>query len=339
MANILLTERCVRACPYCFAKKQMDESEAGYLSWENLIYLLDFLENSNHMRVSLLGGEPTLHPQFTDFTVYALERGFQVNVFTSGVMSEKKMEEAHRFLWHIPPEKFSFTCNLNHPSISSESEQKQIDNFLGKFSPLVTLGYNIYQVDFDLEFLFRKILEFNLNKHVRIGLSHPIPNERNSHVAVSDMKKMGKRFMEYYEHFERLNITPSFDCGMPLCIFEEGDLGRLYKITRNRLGFGCGPAIDIGLDMTVWACFPLSSLNRKPIFDFNSVQEINDYYRSLQDKIRAETGGIFDECDECVHRANQLCMGGCLAHFVTPYISGSKSRAPVILFPENAENE
>ena len=42
MANILLTEKCVRSCPYCFAKKHMaDAPDNTALKWDDLIYLTD----------------------------------------------------------------------------------------------------------------------------------------------------------------------------------------------------------------------------------------------------------------------------------------------------------
>jgi molybdenum cofactor biosynthesis enzyme MoaA len=56
MANILLTEKCVRACPYCFAKEYLKESKENLLSWENLIYITDLFEISNEKHLSLLGG-------------------------------------------------------------------------------------------------------------------------------------------------------------------------------------------------------------------------------------------------------------------------------------------
>jgi len=45
MANVLLTEKCVRACPYCFAKEYLKESKENMLSWENLIYIADLFED------------------------------------------------------------------------------------------------------------------------------------------------------------------------------------------------------------------------------------------------------------------------------------------------------
>ncbi|NOZ37009.1 MAG: 4Fe-4S cluster-binding domain-containing protein, partial [Gammaproteobacteria bacterium] len=61
MPNILLTQKCVRSCPYCFAKKHMANSVPDdILSWENFIYLADLFEKSGERKFPLLGGEPSL---------------------------------------------------------------------------------------------------------------------------------------------------------------------------------------------------------------------------------------------------------------------------------------
>ena len=76
MANVLLTQLCVRSCPYCFAQKYMGEvSPKDMLSWDNLIYLADFFIKSGVYHMSLLGGEPLLHPQFSEFVHYLSKRG------------------------------------------------------------------------------------------------------------------------------------------------------------------------------------------------------------------------------------------------------------------------
>jgi len=314
MANVLLTEKCVRACPYCFAKKQMDTSAFAELSWDNLIYIADFLEISHEQKISLLGGEPTLHPHFVDFTTYLLERNFHVNVFTSGIMSDQKLMECQQFLSGFPPEKLSFTCNMNHPDISSPNETERINKFLSVFGHLTTPGYNIYQADFDIEFIFQTINNYNLRRHLRVGLAQPIPGEINRYVQIDDLKKMAKKFAGYFDLFERFNIIPGFDCGVPMCLFTDEELGKLFKLNKGRLSFGCGPAIDIGPDMMVWSCFPLSNFHKRSLFEFNSLQEIGNFYNNLHAKIRTEIGGIFEECDNCPQRYNELCMGGCIAH-------------------------
>lgn len=82
MANILLTETCVRSCPYCFAKQYMANNinENDYISWDNLIYIADFLSASGENHVSLLGGEPLLHPQISSIIKYLNQRNLSVTI-------------------------------------------------------------------------------------------------------------------------------------------------------------------------------------------------------------------------------------------------------------------
>lgn len=326
MANVLLTERCVRACPYCFAKKHMDNSELSELSWDNLIYIADFLEISNEQKISLLGGEPTLHPQFVDFTTYLLERNFHVNVFTSGIMSNEKLLEMQQFLFNISHERLSFTCNINHKNISTQNEIERVNKFLYVFGHLTTLGFNIYQTDFDIDFIIQNINKYNLDRHIRVGLAHPIPGEINKYIPIEDLKKMAVKFVSYFDIFKRFKITPGFDCGIPMCIFTDEELGKLFKLNKGRLNFGCGPAIDIGPDMMVWSCFPLSNSHKRSLYEFNSIKEIDSYYKNLHSKFRTEIGGIFEDCDNCLHRFNEVCMGGCIAHSLNHFKNEAEVR-------------
>jgi radical SAM protein with 4Fe4S-binding SPASM domain len=303
-----------------------DSPPDDILSWENLIYIADLLETSGWKSLSLLGGEPFLHPYFVDFVLYLIERGLHVNVFTSGVMSERMFMEAADALSGIHPEKLSFVCNINNPKSTPFSELENIKRFLKHFSHLTTAGFNIHTHDFEMDFLFQFINEFGLKRHIRIGLAHPIPGKKNIYIHPENLQKMADRFMSYVPVFERLKIEPGFDCGMPLCLFSDEQLGRLFKLNRGNIVFGCGPALDIGPDMTVWSCFPLSNFQEKSLFDFNSMQEIVDFYESLHKKIRIESGGLFEKCDTCLYLENGLCKGGCVAHNLSRFMNEAPVR-------------
>jgi radical SAM protein with 4Fe4S-binding SPASM domain len=130
------------------------------------------------------------------------------------------------------------------------------------------------------------------------------------------MPLMAATLLSYAPQFERMRVSPGFDCGFPLCVFTDEQLGLLYKLNNGRLSFGCGPAVDIGPDLSVWSCFPLSQYHKKSLYDFNNLKEIGEHYRSLHAKIRVEAGGIYQRCDSCRYRESELCMGGCLAHIL-----------------------
>jgi hypothetical protein len=320
MPNLLLTQRCNRSCPYCFAKQHMDDTSPGdILAWDDLIYVADFFEGSGEKNISLLGGEPTLHPHFVDFVTYLLERRFKVNIFTNGILSKAKLTEAVSYLSGAPVEMLSFVCNMNHPSISKPEETERIEAFFTAFAKNISPGYNIHRPSFDLRFLFDAIGQFGLKRHVRLGLAHPIPGEVNTFVTINEMPQMVACLLEHLQLFVNLRVTPGFDCGFPLCLFSDEQLGTLYKANMQRIHFGCGPALDIGPDLSVWSCFPLSNFHKKSLYDFNSLRDVNEFYQALHKKVRIEAGGIFESCDVCRFREDQLCSGGCLSHMVSRF--------------------
>ncbi|MBF0563962.1 MAG: radical SAM protein [Nitrospirae bacterium] len=331
MPNILLTQRCVRTCPYCFAKKHMSESLSDdMLSWKNLIYIADLIENSGERNISLLGGEPTLHPKFIDFVIYLIERNFNIVVFTSGIMSEKLLHEASTILARVPEERLSFVCNLNDPKQSPIAENESVKRFLERFGHRTSGGFNIYQKNFDIGFLFQYINRYGLKRNVRLGMAHPIPGLKNKFVAIEEMRIIIERLFSYAPTMERLRIKPGFDCGFTMCLLNDTQLGWLYRLTGGTTKFGCGPAIDIGPEMSVWSCFPLSSFHKRSVFEFDSMNEIRHFYMELHKKVRIEVGGIFEECDDCKYREEGSCQGGCLGHILSRFQNEANIRMPEI---------
>jgi radical SAM protein with 4Fe4S-binding SPASM domain len=238
-------------------------------------------------------------------------------VFSSGIMSNKTLKTATEYLLKIPPENLSFVCNYNHPNTSTAAETKQIEKFLTAFSKYTTLSFNLYQKDFDFKFLVDAIIQYGLKKHIRLGLAQPIPRQKNDCLGINEIRGIAKNIRNQLTLLEKYRISINFDCGMPLCIFSDEDVGRLFKLNRGKAQFTCGAAIDIGPDLQVWACFPLSNYEKKSLYDFNHVDEIKKLFSVQHDKIRKEKSGIFEECNSCVHFEEHLCMGGCLAHFIS----------------------
>ena len=57
MPNILLTNKCVRSCPYCFASKYMEDANGflkeDILSWDGLVHIVNLLLASGNRTISL----------------------------------------------------------------------------------------------------------------------------------------------------------------------------------------------------------------------------------------------------------------------------------------------
>jgi hypothetical protein len=328
MANILLTNKCVRACPYCFAGQEMAQSSrTEYLSWENAVYLADLLLASGERRVSLLGGEPSLHPEFLDILLYFIERGFSVTVFTCGIMSKTKLDDLKEHAARIPAAKVNFVCNLNNPAQTAtpDSETEKLHAFLAALGQWTMPAFNIYRPDFELDFIFDLVERYGLKKRLRLGLAHPIPGAPNETIRVEDIGAAIARLCTYKDAFDRLRLRPSFDCGFPLCRVTDEQLGWLVRLS-GRVDFKCRPAIDITPDMQVYCCFPLAGLSRKSVFAFDSFVDIVAYYRNLQDRVRADMPGIYDECASCHHRREGTCAGGGTCHLVNRLTAENPAR-------------
>ena len=150
MPNVLLTQKCGRACPYCFAATHMHQAPpADIISWENLIYIVDFLQRAGEDHISLLGGEPLLHPYVGAIVKYLSLRGFSTTLFTSGICGAEARARLKSAIKSISPENASFVVNYNDPQLSSRQENESVNSFFEEFSSYVSLGINVYRLGFD----------------------------------------------------------------------------------------------------------------------------------------------------------------------------------------------
>lgn len=283
------------------------------ISWENIVYIADFLQCSGENHVSLLGGEPTLHQDFVDIVLYLIERRFNVTVFSNGFMSRARLLEIKDCLTAVSPEQLTIVCNLNDPvqTPASTVEREGVHRFLSLMGPWTQPGFNIYRTDFTIGFLIEKINEYGMRRHLRIGLTHPLPGTNNSYIRPEDVGCVIDRLYSFRQLFDRFRVKAGLDCGFPVCKFTDEQLGWLFRLNgHTRFGFGCGPAIDVTPDMSVYSCFPLSAFHRRSLFEFDTIKDIQDYYRDLHTSIRSERAGIYDECDGCVYRNDGSCSGG-----------------------------
>jgi cyclic pyranopterin phosphate synthase len=316
--NLLLTRKCVRKCPYCFADQYMSEAAGGFLGWDDYIYVLDFYERNGIRAVSLLGGEPTVHPDAPEMIDYALQRGFDVRVFTSGVMSARTRERVQDvWMRHEPARSVHFIVNANEPGSTPAGELQSQQAFLELAGSRASLSFNIYRADFDLSFAVGYMSRYDLKPVLRLGLAHPIASaaDGNAFVGPEQYRGVADRLASFFPLLDANKVMPSLDCGFPPCMFTDAQLGQLLKL-RTVFSWTCGPVIDIGPDLQIWPCFPLSHIRSKTLYDFDT---LDDVLRFLSTEVRNRVGGncgIYLQCDDCAYKARQLCSGGCVTYML-----------------------
>lgn len=332
MANIIVSTRCNRSCPYCFAQSEMAQGgQATFMSWDDLIYLADMHAASAQKSISLLGGEPTLHPDIVDLIIYLLQRDFSVTVFTNGIMSERKLTEFRHHLTKFDARQLSFVCNLNDPekTPAPKEHQRKIERFLALMGPWTMPGFNIYRIDFSLDFLFDLINRFGMKRHMRLGITHPIPGRPGGFIPPEDIRIAIERFLSYRSHFDALRVSPGIDCGFPLCKFTDDEIGWLHHFSRP-VQFRCATGLDITPGMDVYYCFPLSRYERRSVFDFDSMSEMRNHFQKVADEIRQEIPGIYEECDGCRYRQEGVCSAGGLCQVLNRLVPEARVRGKEI---------
>lgn len=317
MANLLLTPDCHRPFLSSCAGNGLSSPLGQSWTWENLIYLADFLWASNQRQVSLGGGEPTGHPECLDFILYLLHRGFDVTVFTAGVVSSRRLEEFRRHLAGAPTQRLTWVCNLQDPvqtPISPPATQR-LHRFLSVMGPWTQAGFTINRLDFTLDFLFDYLSRFGLQRHLHLGLAHPAAGSPGRFIPANDLRQVVERLYSHRHLFEAYRVRPRLDCGFPLCMFSDAELGWLHRLGTPGPD-GCRPALVISPDMSVSHCIPLANYQSKSLFEFDSMEHIDRYLARLRGEIKAGSAGFFDACDDCRCRGDGGCGGGDLCRIV-----------------------
>ncbi len=309
--NLIITDRCNRSCPYCFAREKVRLAGGGkhtrVMSFEDLEYCVEFLVRSGQGELKLLGGEPSTHPEFPRFVAAGLRRGLAVTVFTNGLWSRAAAD----FVKHCDSSSLNFLFNVNEPALQTASESKRQLAALSIAGGRGMIGFNIYRPEFDLRFAATLIDRFGLRREIRLGIAHPIAGQQNDCIADSVMPAVGRRLLEQLTELEQRNILGGMDCGFPLCMFPEEGFGRLITVMKPGRVSVCQPVIDVGVDLVAWPCFPLSGLLNVQLRDFRTLQDLTRHY---EQKLAALRGvGFRDECLTCKYRARGQCCGGCIA--------------------------
>ena len=100
--NVLLTGKCNRRCPYCFAAARISfptgvraadpAAPPEFISEADFQAVLDFVRRGREPVLGVLGGEPSLHLGFVDLLGRAWTAGLETKVFINGLWPEDRID-------------------------------------------------------------------------------------------------------------------------------------------------------------------------------------------------------------------------------------------------------
>jgi radical SAM protein with 4Fe4S-binding SPASM domain len=311
MANLSINNSCNRKCVYCFANDTRNEFGKASMNNETYHKALDYLQRSGLKQVRLLGGEPTLHPQFKSFVKKALERNFDIMLFTNGLISDEILD----FLISIPEGKLSILLNTIHPSESDKTAMKRQQLIMTKLGRVTIPGINIYNAKQELDYLVEYVIRYNLKKEIRLGISHSVLSRNNTFLHPKEYRKIGYNIALFKQETGEKGIALGFDCGFVPCMFPEKYFDLLAEELK-KAGNCCHPIIDLLTDGSFIACYPLNNFQKIKIQDQMLAGEL---IKAFDESLLPYKGiGIYPYCSTCP-LFNIRCNGGCMSYRIQRY--------------------
>lgn len=320
MPNISLTFRCNLRCPYCFAHDFVDAA-AEDITLENFDAAVEFLTRRGHVQLGLIGGEPTLHPEFGAILQRVIDnpRIASATVFTNGIL-------LGRYADLIVHPKISLLVNWNSPEMlgsrAFESIRANVDELIfgHQMGNRVNLGLNVHGDAMDYRYMMELLERYGLHK-VRISLTVPDFPEGCKTDVLAYFRAQKPFLMKLFQDMDSIGVLPYYDCNRPpYCIWSDEEKRWLESYAAkyddpessiiDTKSF-CRPVIDILPDLRAVRCFGMAFFEKVPIADFSSVDELTAYFMRLVDR-RAYRIAAADECTNCHLRRTWLCCQGCM---------------------------
>lgn len=309
MANLYLTHKCNRGCPFCFARKVFKEGGGNIdeiLTIEEVKTLINHFPNQLR-EVGILGGEPFLYPHLGELLKLLWQNNIMPKIFTSAT---NPMSENIRDI-DVSKSPVNFIVNIGTRDTYSDEKYNNLVEFFSKFNAVSSLSYTILDLNADTTFLFDIIDQFKLlTRSIRVGIALPIYKGGNQYVAKEQYKQFADFFVKFAQKAYDRNVILGMDCGYIACMFTPTQIGTLQRCG-VKFSFVCGAAIDIGPKLQAWNCFPLFQLHRENVLEAKNMDELIKKFNTKTNEYFNNQIGIFETCRDCKYFKRKVCEGGC----------------------------
>ena len=238
--NIILNSYCNLKCNYCFADEYMEEHvQTPSKSMDYQFFQDDLLPRVKSVSlINFMGGEPTLHPRFTDILSSTLDNMLHftyLGIFTNGLMPDKALD---LLLETVGPngsiqKQIEFSVLLNWQTKENTTEKnhqrcrESAEAILETNGHSLMFSLNLYSVDQELHTQCREIDEIyqdmglpeSQKYKIRVSPAFPIVGEQeNVSLPIRDYPKMGRMMIDILKEFPQLCFR--FDCSFPPCLLD-----------------------------------------------------------------------------------------------------------------------
>lgn len=320
MANIFLTSKCNLQCPYCFADEFVNKDNE-VISLDNFCKAVEFIKTLKGERVGLIGGEPTLHPNFKEFLQVLINDKTidDVIIYTNGL-------EIDKYIDLLLDKKIFLLVNCNSPNDIGEMRFSKLRKNLLLLKEVkqdgFLLGLNLYSKSLDYNYIF-DLLNLVCLSSLRFSVAISNGTKENTNNPLMFYREFKPFLFKFFNDCIENKVVPINDCNaIPNCLLDVDEKRILLKLQKlaidmNMEGKGlnignCFPVVDILPDLTAVRCFGLSTELKVPISDFASLDLLKMYFFNKID-IYAKVSHFNDGCEDCRSRLFDKC-GICLTY-------------------------
>ena len=174
MANIIINNYCNLKCPYCFAD-DIKHDKPKNMSLKEFKSILEFIGYYEH--ISILGGEPTLHPKIEQFLNLAYQYSSAIEIpctlFSNGA---KLLPLLPWFYEHQDLMRIIF--NYNSPQFQPKESYEKAEIIFkdvythNSMNTMFVLGCNIHPLCTDYSFLWNIVDKYDI-KVIRVAAASP----------------------------------------------------------------------------------------------------------------------------------------------------------------------
>jgi len=333
MANLMVTTACNFRCEYCFG---MEMVGAGHppqnMDWDVFIGLLDWIDRAGFpdMDIHLMGGEPTLHPQFGAMARELIRRGRKLRVFSNAAapLDERDLRDSSgpEAIWVV---------NVNEPETYRGAQLATLEKHLRLLGPAGSITFNMTGPGTKFDHVLDYIERFGLSRAIKIGVALPTLGHRNVHAKREEFGAIAARILELARRAGAGNISLEFECGVPYCLFTAEQHWMLGGLHVSH----CGSRLDITPVGKVINCLPLCKVIAVPYQAFADYGQARNWFRKAL--MPYASLGCTPDCPECADLIAGRCRA-CLAYSLgelnrvcLPPLPGSAGRTNLMV--ESAE--
>lgn len=312
--KFIITNACNLKCSYCFASNITCEQHQ--FATEQCVDDMIQLANRSHETIRIVGGEPTVHPDFLKIfekisTYNCLEHKEPTMIFTNGILLNKFYNQMRE----INP--FTGLLSVNDLSTKPAEMQQGLDKTLTTLSENefagFYLGCNIHLWQNDYSYIFDIIKKYNYTKSLRISVTTPT-NEYSYFLSdpVKYFETIRPILFNFVDRCKKEGIKIHLDCNIiPPCLLSYEEIKSLSEVLATSPSamfiYDCN-LMDIDIDMNYNAtrCFSTrdNKYNIESIKDSVTTDDIHKYFDSIYCNNTCKLGKERTNICTC-------CSGGC----------------------------